>query len=444
MEKLKEKITKEYNRITEKLNGRILCKCYRDRKEAFQTFERVGFPNRKVEDWKYTPLSFLNKYEFDIAQKNDTPRIPDEVRRKILSYSQKYLTVTLVNGFVNMDLSNLVSDKDVYVQSVEYGMRKEPNEIECNCPDKINFEKYIFTAINNAITQDGVYIRIEKNTNPGKPILIINLNLSEDKPVFSNPRNIISLGKNAVARVVAVDMYAGKHPGFSNCVTDIELKEHSYFDYTHLQTGKYSDFYNMHYTGVKAERHAYYNKTVVSMNGNYIRNNDNVSIREEGAEMNLNGLFYPVGKEFVDNHTFVEHDACNGLTKEDYKGIIDGKATGVFNGMILVRPDAQQTNAFQSNHNILLSDDATINTKPELEIYADDVKCSHGATSGSIDQDKIFYLKTRGISEEKAKALLIAGFAADIIDNIKIEDIKNDLKSQIYEKLGLDINDLSD
>lgn len=438
MSELKNKIINQYQTLCKSMHARMLCNCNRQRKYAIDSFEENGFPNKKDEDWKYTPLDFIDEHDFEIAQKHDQINIPQEHLQKILDYSYKYNTVCLVNGFYHGDLSSISCKKGVVVHGLEWGLNKKPNLVGRSLPAETDYDKYPFTAINHAIAQDGVFIKIDPNKRLQKPICIINLTVAEDKPVFTTPRNIICVGSNSIASFITIDLHSGNEVGFSNMVTEIKLDEYSYLDLLHLQSADNPKLYNFSYTRVDAHKRACLNKNVISMDGKYIRNNDHVNIEDEGVEINLNGLFYADGDSFIDNHTFIKHDAVHTSTNENYKGIIDDKATGVFNGMILVQPDAQQTNAFQSNHNILLSDDATINSKPELEIYADDVKCSHGATSGSIDPEQIFYLKARGISEEIARSLLIAGFAGEIINKIKNSDLRDTLNKTINKKLNLD------
>ncbi len=440
MNDLKSKILNEYEDLCGKMHGRMLCSCNRQRKNAIRAFESVGFPTKKIEDWKYTPLKFLEEYDFEIAKKNEVVEVPEKIRNKILSYSSRYNTITLVNGFYRADLSFVEHQDKIDIIGLADGLARTPNLVE-NCIAKdVDYDRYVFTAINHAISRDGVFVKIHCNTRMNKPLALINLIVAKDKPVMSVPRNVFSIRNNSIAKLIQIDIHIGKYAGFSNLMNDIELKDYAYLDYLHLQHFENDKLFNISNTSVEAGKRASYNKNTISINGKFIRNNDNVNINDEGVDVNMNGLFFADKENMIDNHTFITHDASNCNTNENYKGIIDDKATGIFNGMILVKPDAQQTNAFQSNHNILLSDDATINTKPELEIYADDVKCSHGATSGSIDPEQIFYLKARGISEETAKSLLIAGFTEEIIDKIGNKELRNDLKRDVYNKLEIDLD----
>jgi len=440
MDKLKELIINEGNVLENNFDARALCKCNRIRTKALKAFKETGFPDMKTEDWKYTNLNFLNS-EFSFPDFNhfNTLTIPDEVIKFINSYSSGNNTLVLINGIFNKSLSNIILDSDVIkVSNLHQAYFNEPNNVEKYVIDDIDYKRFIFNAINTAVYKDGILLKIKCNKLIEDPIYILNISISDDSTYFINPRNIIAVGRNSIANIITINYSYGENANLVNSVTDLFVEEYSMINYTQLQTEKVK--HNIiENVSTHLEKNAVYNKTTITTEGKFIRNNDYVIIADTDSEVNMNGLFFPTDQQYFDNHTFIIHKAERCRTNENYKGIIDGKGKGVFNGMILVKPGAQQTNAYQSNKNILLSDESVIYTKPELEIYADDVKCSHGATSGSINSDQLFYLKARGLDEKQAKALIVSGFAMEIINNIKFETIRKKMEQMIFNKLNVEI-----
>jgi Fe-S cluster assembly protein SufD len=249
------------------------------------------------------------------------------------------------------------------------------------------------------------------------------------------PRNLLVAGKNSQASVVEVYLTRGEGTSFTNIVTEIVVQENANLEHTKIQN-EGSQAFNIGTTQVYQARDSKFFSVTISLNGAIIRNDLNIVLDDQNCEANLYGLYMPTGKTHIDNHSLVDHAKPHSYSNELYKGILDGKSTGVFNGKIFVRQDAQKTNAFQSNRNILLSKDASMNTKPQLEIFADDVKCSHGATTGQLDEDMLFYLRARGIGLDKARALLMYAFAGDVINQVKIEAVRHYIESAIASRLS--------
>ena len=252
-----------------------------------------------------------------------------------------------------------------------------------------------------------------------------------------NVKNIIRVGTNSSIKIVETVHLFGEKPSVHNSTTEIEAAEDSAVHYYKLQNDK-SDLYSIGQTFVKQAGKSEFHSTAISLRSRFVRNTLSTEFTDEHCESNMNGFFFIDEDDFVDNHTVVDHAMPNCNSNETYRGILDNKAVGVFNGKIFVRPDAQKTTAYQSNKNILLSDEATMNTKPQLEIFADDVKCSHGATTGSLDQSSLFYLRARGVSEEKAKSLLLNAFSAEVVNKILIPELRDNIREYIGRRLGIE------
>lgn len=276
---------------------------------------------------------------------------------------------------------------------------------------------------------EGFHLKITKNETLQFPIQIIYVNNSTSECIV-NPRNIIELEENSEATIIEHYINIGNSKCFTNFVSEKYLANNSKLDCYTIQDEN-TNGYGVYTNQIEVSKNANYTNTTITLSGQLVRNNHNVVLANSNCEANLNGLFKINGNQIVDNHTLVDHQFPYCQSNELYKGIIDGKSTGVFNGKIFVRKDAQKTNAYQSSKNILLSDDATINTKPQLEIYADDVKCSHGTSTGKIEDDAMFYLHARGIGKESAKKLLLNAFAGEVIEKIQVESLKELIQTKL-------------
>ena len=407
------------------------------RKNALLLLSEEGFPTKKNEEWKYTNVNFINTTDFHFPDnKTDVELTVNDIQNFIINSNDEYLLV-FVNGYFNRSLSrlNLDGNDNIIIGQLEDALsfNKNYHTFIGSSLDKLNDG---FTLLNSSLFCDGAFVLIPENTVLEKPIHILNIADSRHNSYISNQRNIVLAGCNSNVTILESNYQIGDCNSFYNVITEIFADDSSVIDYYKLQ----NEDKQMHYIGttqVVQYSNSIFNSTTISLNQKFARNNLNSLINGEFCESNFNGLYFLTEDNFVDNHTLADHASPNSNSNEVYRGIIDGESTAVFNGKIIVRPDAQKTNAYQSNKNILLSDDATINTKPQLEIYADDVKCSHGATSGTINNESLFYLRARGISEETAKALLLYAFADEIIEKIKLKDLKDKIKNNIAEKLNI-------
>lgn len=402
----------------------------RDRKnEAFKSFQAVGFPTTKHEEYKYLNLSSTLKQEFRLEEGAGLSKTD------IQAYLIKDLQATnlvFINGKFSSELSTIMApESQLEIKSFEK-------------TDEVYFKKYFakdnytaqdpFAELNTAFADNGVFIRIAKNKVIEQPVALYYFNTASEGNVFNQPRNLILVEENAQVQFIESVNTTGNNLGLSNSVTEVVLLENSVVDYYKLQNDKENSC-QINTTVITLEGKSVFNAATITLNGGIVRNNLNVILKAEYSEATFYGLYFSKDKQIVDNHTAVDHAIPNCQSNELYKGILDDKALGVFNGKIFVKQDAQKTNAFQSNKNILLSKDAVMNTKPQLEIFADDVKCSHGCTIGQLEKEPLFYLRSRGMSEESAKALLLVAFAQDIIDHIKIEPLQQFLSEAIEQRL---------
>jgi Fe-S cluster assembly protein SufD len=301
--------------------------------------------------------------------------------------------------------------------------------------DKIVDHHAGFTSLNAALYTDGAFIRLEKGAAIDKPVFLYFVAQSEEDAYFIQPRNLVIADENAEAKIVEVFVSQGAQASLTNIITEIEAGPDARLDYTKLQL---EDHHNFHIgtTQIRQDRQSAVDTHIISLDGAFIRNNLHFLMTDKHCSSILNGLYLVHDDEFLDNHTQVDHAVPECFSDQLYKGIIDDKGTGVFNGKVQVRKDAQKTNAYQRNVNILLSDDAVINTKPQLEIYADDVRCTHGATTGYLNEEAVFYLRSRGIGESDARLLLMNAFAGEIVEKLNVEALKQPLSAMIAAKLS--------
>lgn len=407
------------------------------RKQALASFKQMGLPGRKNEEYKYTPITKVLEKEFDSIVSNPVPS-EDAVAEQFIPQELDANILVFVNGHFSASHSKIISPADE-ISIKEYagvskelteGVKETLNLFHNNGPDP-------FALLNTALSQNGTFIAVGDNKIVEKPVVLYFIADSQAEKATAHPRNLFIVGKNSQVNLVESFHSIGENTSFTNIVSDIMVKEQAILNYHKVQLES-KDAIHVGNTRVHQLAKSVFNGITVTLSGKMVRNNLNVSLDGEHCQTHMYGLYLLDGKQHVDNHTTVDHRKPNCESNELYKGILDEKTTGVFNGKIFVRPGAQKTNAFQSNKNILLSDDATINTKPQLEIWADDVKCSHGATTGQIDPEQLFYLRARGLNEDSARALLLYAFAKDVLENIKVTPIKEYLDNIISERLHSD------
>jgi Fe-S cluster assembly protein SufD len=402
--------------------------------QAISIFEKIGFPHTKMEEWRLTNMEPYLKAEFihhfqkqpiDIdIEKIFQCEVPDLDTFVVVLFNGRYI-------YKNNPLTKLADG--TIIGSFEKALEEYPDIVEKHFNQYAKTDKNGFVALNTAFAQDGIFVYVPKNVVVDQAIQIINI-INSQEDIFIQPRNLVILEKNSNITLVTCDHALTRNVSFSNAVTEILIDENAQLNHIRVQNkGDNSTLINS--TFVQQKRNSLLTSNVLTLNSGLIRNDLDISLNGEGCQANLYGIYLVDKTQFVDNHTFVDHILPNSHSSELYKGILDDKAKAVFSGKVMVRRDAQKTNAFQANKNILLSDEATIHTKPHLEIYADDVKCSHGATVGQLDNEAMFYLRSRGLGEDCARMLLMYAFADEVINKIPIEALRIRLGKMVSKRL---------
>lgn len=430
---LKIKVLEDFRNMEAQVNGEAKSYFNRIRKDAIAYFEELGFPSRKSEEWKYTNISPILKHEFK-SPSGRTEVLQSDIEPFLFDKNDVNLLV-FVNGNFAESLSKVVSgDEKIYIGNLPDARVKHNEIIEQHFAKYADYKNDGLIALNTAIANDGAVVYVKKNTKLMQPVHIINIADARNENYMYQQRNLYVIEEGAEAVIAESYHTLGEKHSFGNIVAEVYCGMNSRTEHYKIQS-EGDKAYQISTAQICQERDSYYSNTTISWGGSITRNNLNAVFAGGNTECHFYGLYLLNGKEHVDNHTLADHAVSDCFSNELYKGIIGDHATGVFNGKIMVRADAQKTNAYQSNANILLSDDATIYSKPQLEIFADDVKCSHGATSGQLSKEEMFYLRSRGISEADAKALLLNAFASDVIDSVKIDSLRENLLDTLQEKL---------
>jgi FeS assembly protein SufD len=407
------------------------------RSEAIKNFENKGFPSKKEEAWKYTSLNNLQKVDFSIFPKEESTLEYKDVKKYFLHEIDTY-KIVFVDGVYSSYLSETTHDGvDVCLMSSAFSkpMFRQVIEVYFN---QVASKDESLTTLNTAFSKEGAYIYIPKNKMPKKPIQILHLATGNEAALMLQPRNLIVAEDNAEVQIIERHQSLTDNEVFTNSVTEIFAGKDANVDYYKVQndapTASLVDN-----TYISQKDNSVVRVHTFSFGGKLIRNNLNFYQNGERIDSTLKGVTILGDKQHVDHHTLVHHRQPNCESHQDYKGIFGDSSTGVFNGKIIVDKIAQKTDAFQQNNNILLSDKATINSKPQLEIFADDVKCSHGCTIGQLDDDALFYLRSRGIPKKEATALLMYAFANNVLESVRIPELKSRVNKIIANKLGVRI-----
>lgn len=407
------------------------------RTDAIQNFENEGFPDKKNEEWKYTNLKTALKHDYNLFPSTTQSVGYKNIKAFLINEIESY-TLIFVDGVFSSFLSETTHDDcDVCVLSSALSKPKYKMIID-NYFNKITDKKNSLTHLNTAFTKEGAFINIPKNTVLPKPIQILHFSTGSENEVLLQPRNLIIVGENSHVQIIERHQNLSKNTTLTNSVTEIFVNKRAIVDYYKIQddTENSSLIDN---TFVQQKQQSVATVNTFSFGGKLTRNNLEFYHEGEYITSNLNGISILNGKQHVDNHTLVNHKFPNCESHELYKGIYADKSVGVFNGKVIVQKEAQKTNAFQQNNSILIDDGAAINAKPQLEIFADDVKCSHGCTIGQLDESALFYLQTRGIPKKEAQALLLYAFGNDVVHKIKIPQLKSIITKIIAQKLGVQL-----
>ena len=432
---LKEKLISSFMAFEEQLD--LSSPIHEMRTRSLKQFEEIGFPTKKEEAWKYTSIAKLLKNDYSIFPKKETTIELKNVKKFFL-YDIDTYKIVFIDGVYSPFLSDTTHDGiDVCLMSAALTRDKYKATIE-KYFNTIAKQDDSLTALNTTFTKEGAYIFIPKSVVAEKPIQIIHFSTSEQGPMLLQPRNLIVAEENSQVQIFERHQSLVSHQVLTNSVTEIFAAENAIVDYYKVQNDlEEASLIDNTYVSQKGKSHV--SVHTFSFGGKLIRNNLNFYQKGEYIDSTMKGITIIGDKQHVDHYTLVDHAQPNCESHQDYKGIYADKSVGVFNGKIYVNQIAQKTNAFQKNNNILLDDTATINTKPQLEIFADDVKCSHGCTIGQLDKDALFYLRSRGIPKKEAKGLLTYAFANNVLESVKIPAIKTRINKLIANKLGVSV-----
>jgi Fe-S cluster assembly protein SufD len=434
---LKEKLVASFMAFENKGNVDLDSKVHEIRSAAMQRFEKDGFPTKKNEEWKYTSLNAILKNDFSVFPQSEATIELKDVKKYFLHEIESY-KIVFIDGAYSSFLSDTTHDiADVCILS---SALREPKY-------KMILDHYFgtiannndsLTSLNTAFSKEGAFINIPKNVVLPKPIQILNFSTGSEKEIMLQPRNLVVVGENSHVQIYERHQNLSNNVVLTNAVTEVFAHKRAIADIYKIQNDKDSSSL-IDNTYVQQKDSSIVSVNTFSFGGKITRNN--LEFHQEGEHItsNLNGITVIGNKEHVDNHTLVHHKKENCESHEMYKGIFDDQSTGVFNGKVIVNKEAQKTNAYQQNDNVLIGDKASINAKPQLEIFADDVKCSHGCTIGQLDNSALFYLQSRGIPKKEAKALMLFAFCNDVVEKIKIPALKSRINKLLADKLDVEL-----
>ncbi|WP_407264096.1 Fe-S cluster assembly protein SufD [Tenacibaculum maritimum] len=431
---LKEKIVSSYVAFE---NGIDINSDVHDiRTIALQNFEKLGFPTKKLEAWKYTSLNAVLNEDYSFFPNKEVTVDLADVKKYFIHDIDTY-KIVFMDGKYSSFLSDTTHDgKDICLMSSALSKSKYKAIIE-KYFNKVAKQDNL-TSLNTAFVSEGAYIYIPRNVEVEKPIQIINFTTGSEEAIMTQPRNLIVVEENAHVQIIERHQSLTENVVLTNVVTEVFAAKNATVDYYKIQNDhiKASLVDN---TYIEQQSNSVVSVHTFSFGGNITRNNLNFYQKGERIDSILKGITILEGKQHVDHHTLVHHIEPNCESHQDYKGIYGERSTGVFNGKVIVEKEAQKTNAYQQNNNVLISDKSTINAKPQLEIFADDVKCSHGCTIGQLDDQALFYMQQRGIPKKEAEALLMYAFANTVLESVKIPEVKQRINKLIANKLGVNI-----
>ena len=407
------------------------------RLEAGERFAQLGFPTRRDEEFRYTNVAPIAETPFRRASLAESTLTADDLKPFLyegLSGSQ----IVFVNGHYQPHLSRTAGlPVGVTVSTLADAMETRPDAVQAHLAHYAQSETHAFVALNTAALEDGAFIHIPRSVVVDEPIHLMFLSSAADRPSVSHPRTLILADENSQSTIVESFAGPAHQMYFTNAVTEVVTGENAVVDHYKVQRES-TNAYHVATLQVEMGRAANFSSHSIGLGGQIVRNDANAVLGAEGCECTLNGLYMAADRQLVDNHTTIDHAMPHCNSHEIYKGILDGHARGVFNGKIFVREDAQKTDAKQTNQTLLVSPDAQINTKPQLEIFADDVRCTHGATIGQLSDEALFYLQARGIPGDQARSLLTYAFASDVVSRIKVDAIRAQLDQALLVERGLE------
>jgi len=403
------------------------------RKEGHDSFAERGFPSSKDEEWKYTSLVALSRQSFTLAGDAGLAAAADLVQQERLAGAH---LLVFVDGEMATDLCSVGElPEGVMFTSLRHALVKDEAWVRRRLGAQAKLEAWPLTALNAALWRDGLALRVPAKVVLEQPLQVIYLTTAQKQSLEVQLRSLVEVGESAQVRLI--ESYVGlegAQASFTNVVSEVTLGDNARLDRVKSEREGDATFHVGRFE-LRQGRDSSFRSHIFSLSGKLLRDDLNTRFEGEGGECELYGLFFASGDHLVDHHTVVDHAVPRCRSVESYKGVIDGKARGVFNGKVIVREDAQHTDSQQSNKNLLLSESATINSKPQLEIFADDVKCAHGATVGQLDEDALFYLRARGIGLEEARSMLIRAFAVEVTEGVHDEALREGLETAFVAQL---------
>ena len=397
------------------------------RENAFNNFLKIGYPTKKQESWRYTNLSSLVKAKYQSSNREATKIENNIISEHSIENSHR---IVFVNGIFDNKFSSIKDiSKQITIRNISDSFSEITNDSNANSANP-------FILLNKAFVSGGYLIDIDSNYIEDKPLHLLNIISNEKDLVQHYQQNLIKIGKDSQVSIIEETVNTNKKELFKNTIYNIQVDKNSVLSHILLQKNSINSK-ELNHIFVEQKDNSTYKTQVISIGGDFIRNNMNVQINGENCSTDISGLSLLTGKDHIENYTVINHNKPNSNSQQLFKYILDESSEGVFNGLVTVQPDAQNTDSQQINKNILLSKKALMNSNPQLEIYADDVKCSHGSATGELDEDAIFYLRSRGIDIMTAKSLLIEGFAREVTNKIKIDSVKDKLNSEIMNRLAI-------
>jgi len=406
----------------------------RVRRHAIERFQSLGFPTTRDEEWRFTSVAPIADRQFRIAANGASTLVAADLAPFRLP-GDPVAELVFVNGRYVAAASRVRKLPDgVVVESLAKALVDRPGDVEAHVTRVASVDRQAFTALNTAFLTDGAFVLVPASTAVDRPIHLVFVSVGEGHPTMAHPRVLVVAGARSEASIVESYVSLGADGYFTNTVTEIAAGQNATLNHYKLQRES-AGSYHIGAMHVHAARDANVASHAVSFGGSLVRNDVVAVLDGEGIDCTLDGLYLGDGRRLVDNHTTIDHVKPHCGSREVYKGILADHARAVFNGKIIVRPDAQKTDAKQTNKALLLSEDAQINTKPQLEIFANDVKCTHGAAVGQMDDEAIFYLRTRGLSHEEARNLLVHAFAGDVLNRMPLAALRDHVEAVLLRQL---------
>jgi Fe-S cluster assembly protein SufD len=402
------------------------------REEGIKRFLELGFPTPENEDWRFTNVTPIARTAFSI-EKNGHKQVPPAALDRFTFPKLKTIRLVFVDGTYTQELSDVsLLPQGVEVTSLASALKIKDELVKKYLSKYADFKDEAFTALNTAFMQDGGFIYIPRGIRLKEPVHLLYITAKSDNATITNPRNLIIIEDNCEANIIEHYVSLDESVYFSNVVTELVVGENSSVGHYMIECESRKAF-NVSTLRVEQGRSSNIRSHSVLLGGALVRNNVHPVLAGEGCDSLINGLYMSTGRQHMDNYMKVEHASPHCDSRQFYNGVLDGRSRGVFHGRIIVHKDAQKTDAKQTNRNLLLSDSAQIDTKPQLEIYADDVKCTHGATIGQMDENAVFYLRSRGIGEDSAKDILLSAFTSGTLESMQLEEIRNYCEGLVAE-----------